>query len=285
MICWMFPGQPLRHGQPFPDDDDAREIIAISRTVTGFDPHTWQGGELLASEHVRLQVYGSAMSLYRTRRMRSSGECPGLVAEHSMGIYAALAACGCIREQDALEMTARIGNCVATMSRTSVYALGCVIGLEVSAVESAAANNGVFIANYNTSRHFLLSGEGLSIEAAMAECQASGAFSVSIHDCDAPLHSPLLEVVADDLWSVFSDYRYSEPDITLVEHIGQKRLAAAQVSGFLLDDLLRPVWWERTYHAARALGATRFVELGAGDALKKFNRWIESDVPTVSTAA
>jgi [acyl-carrier-protein] S-malonyltransferase len=276
MICWMFPGQPLRHTQPFPDDADVREIIALCGRVTGFDPQAWQGGDSLASEHVRLQVYGNAMSLYRTRRLRTNGERPGVVAEHSMGIYAALAACGCITEQDALEMTARIGSCVATMSARADYALGCVIGLEGRAVESAAANNGVYVANYNTSRHFLLSGERVLIKAAMAECQAAGAFSVSIHGCDAPLHSPLLEEVADDLWSIFSDYRYAEPGVPLVEHIGQKRLAAARVPGFLLDDLLRPVWWERTYRVARAMGATHFIELGAGDALKKFNRWIES---------
>lgn len=284
MICWMFPGQPLRHTQSFPDDGDARQIITLCCRTTGFDPRTWQGGADLASEHVRLQVYGSAMSLYRIRRERASGAQPGVVAEHSMGIYAALAACGCISEQSALELTVRIGTCMASMSRQAEYALGCVIGLEVNAVESAAVNNGVYVANYNTSHHFLLSGERLPIEAAMAECQAAGAFSVSIHACDAPLHSPLLEEVADDLWSIFSDYSYAEPDVPLVEHIGQKRLAAARVPGFLLDDLLRPVWWERTYRTARAMGATRFVEVGSGDALKKFNRWIESNATTASIA-
>jgi len=277
MICWMFPGQPMRHSQQFPDDNNAAEIINLSIESTRFDPRSWQGGEDLASEHVRLQVYGTAMSLYRARCLLATGESPGVVAEHSMGIYAALAVCGCITEQAALEMTARVGTCVAGMSARAEFALGCVIGLEGPAVVAAAANNGAFVANYNTSRHFLLSGERRAVEAALAECQAAHAFSVSLHGCDAPLHSPLLEEVADDLWSIFSDYRYAEPVIPLVEHIGQKRLAAAQVSGFLLDDLLRPVWWERTYRAARSIGANRFVEVGAGEALKKFNRWIESD--------
>jgi malonyl CoA-acyl carrier protein transacylase len=47
---------------------------------------------------------------------------------------------------------------------------------------------------------------------------------------------------------------------------------------FLLDELLRPVWWQRSYTAAANFGATSFIEVGAGDSLKKFNRWIDSEI-------
>lgn len=277
MICWMFPGQPLRHDQAFPDTPEGEEIVSLCRTATGFDPFAWQGGDDLPGQHVRLQLYGTAFSLCRARLLRSAGQEPEIVLEHSLGIYAALAACGCISELDALEMTARVGCTLARMAENERYALGCIIGLGSAPVEAAAANHGVHVANYNTSSHFLLAGKRPRIIAAMEECAGAGAFSLSVFDCDAPLHTPLLAEVSADLQTIFSDYSYREARVPLLNHIDQQPLTAQGIPAFLLDELLGPVWWQRSYSAARQLGATAFLEVGAGDALKKFNRWIDSE--------
>lgn len=278
MNCWMFPGQPLRHDQPFPATPEAEEILALCRMTGNFDPSTWQDSSgTLTSEHVRLQIYGTAFSLFRSRVLRASGQEPQMILEHSLGIYSALAAAGCISEQAALELTARVGCTLGGMSQYERYALGCIIGLDSVAVEAAAVNHGVFVANYNTSSHFLLAGQRSRVMSAMEECSAAGAFSLSVFDCDAPLHTPLLAEVATDLETIFSDYRYREPLLPLLNHIDQQPLTAAKIPAFLLDELLSPVWWQRCYSAARNLGATTFIEVGAGEALKKFNRWIDSE--------
>jgi len=273
----MFPGQPLRHDQPSASAAEWENIVTLCRNATGFDPSTWQGNGNINSENVRLQLYGTASSLCRARQLWSSGQFPGLVLEHSMGIYAALAACGSITEQASLEMTARVGCTLERMSNNDRYALGCIIGLDCQAVEKAATNHGVYVANYNTSRHFLLAGARTGIMSAMEECAASGAFSLSVFECDAPLHTPLVEEVAADLESIFSDYSYSDPQVPLLDHIEQQPLSASRIPVFLLDELLSPVWWLRSYIAACNLGATVFIEVGTGEALKKFNRWIDSE--------
>ena len=273
----MFPGQPLRHDHPFPAAY-GDVIASLCLEATGFDPATWQDKGSHASEHVRLQIYGTAASLCRIRELRASGQIPDLVIEHSMGIYAALAACGSISERDALEITSRVGIVLARTFRQQRYALGCIVGLAQEPAESAAANQGVYLANYNTSRHFLLAGEYPRILSALEECTAAGAFSASLFDCDAPLHTPLAAEAAGELQDILAGYRYAEPRVPILEHISQKCLSAADMPGFLLDELLRPVWWQRSYCAARRLGYSSFTEVGAGDALKKFNRWIDSEV-------
>lgn len=276
MIAWMFPGQPLKYSCSMFENGHGSAVAALCREATGFDLCSWDDGGCLPGQQVRLQLYGTAASLQHARILRDTGQQPDLVMEHSLGIYAALAVCGCISERDALEMTARVGCCLATMSRNSSYALGSVIGLALPLVESAAARNGVYLANCNTSRHFLLSGHREAIGPSLAECGAAGAFSVSTFDCDAPLHSPLLEEVATGLKQIFAGYRYQEPEIPLLEHIGQELLTAGRIASFLFDELLGPVYWEKSYHAAIRMGVDRFIEVGSGDSLKKFNRWIES---------
>jgi malonyl CoA-acyl carrier protein transacylase len=86
-----------------------------------------------------------------------------------------------------------------------------------------------------------------------------------------------MEEIAGDLQRIVADYRFCEPRVPLVEHVGQTALKAAVISRFLVEELCRPVYWEATYRALSSRGVTRFQEVGAGSALSKFNRWIDSE--------
>lgn len=277
MNCWMFPGQPVAFAGAPLDDMEFRKIALLCREVTGFDPLESGTSAPDLSESVRLQLFGVSASLFHAQQLKSTGVSPDLIAEHSMGIYPALAASGAIDAAAALELTWRIGNCMARMGMQREYALGCVIGLTRAPLEAIAVRNGVHIANHNTSRHFLLAGERDMVDAALAEATASGAFSVSVFRCDAPLHTPLIAAIAGELQSIVAEYDFLEPHIPLVEHIAQTTLTAATIPAFLVDELCRPVQWETTYRSLRSRGVTRFLEVGAGSALSKFNRWIDSE--------
>jgi [acyl-carrier-protein] S-malonyltransferase len=276
MNCFMFPGQPLIHDATLPGDADFDEIVALTRAHTCLDlsAFAWIGEK--HSEQVALQVYGVAVSLYRHRCLRAEGMKPAVAAEHSMGIYAALAACGSIGEREALEIAFRVGVCMEHRFQGRDYALGCLVGLTAEKLGVLAAEGVVFLANHNTSHHFLLAGGRFEMEGTLAQALASGAFSAKIFPCDAPLHTPLLAEAEGELAAIFRDYRYREPAIPLMNHIDQEFLTAAEIPGFLTRELTETVQWEATYRALKRFGATRFVEVGAGDSLRKYNRWIES---------
>jgi [acyl-carrier-protein] S-malonyltransferase len=277
MNCFMYPGQPLAFAGPLLDDPDFSEIAALTLRRTGLDLGAYAWTDREWTENIKLQVYGVAMSLYGTRRLRREEVVPGLIAEHSLGIYPALAACAALSEEDAVELAFRVGCVMSEMGRGRDFAIGCVVGLTLEPLLAVAENNSVYLANHNTSRHFLLSGERGGMEAAMAEALQAGAFSARTFPCDAPLHTPLLAEAADELQAVFRDYRYREPVVPLVNHIDQDFLTAADMADFMLREMLQPVYWEKTYHVLKRAGAGRFYEAGVGDALKKYNRWIESE--------
>jgi len=278
MNCFMYPGQPLALTGPLPADADFSAIAAITLRRTGLDlaDFSWTGRQW--TENVTLQTYGVAMSLYETRRLRREGIAPGLLAEHSLGIYPALAAGAALAEEEAVELAFRVGCVMADMGRGRDYAIGCVVGLTLEPLLALAESTGVYLANHNTSRHFLLSGERGKMEAAMAEALQAGAFSARTFPCDAPLHTPLLEEAALELAAVFRDYRYREPVLPLVNHIDQDCLTAADMADFMLREILQPVNWEKTYRALKRIGASRFYEAGVGESLRKYNRWIESEM-------
>ncbi len=277
MNCFMFPGQPLLRNAQMPDDADFLAIAEMARSRAHFDLYdfTWLGEEV--TENVKLQIYGVSMSLYHARMLRREGISPHLIAEHSMGIYPSLAVCGSLPEEEVLEMTFRVGLGMARMGKTREFALGCIVGLTREPILSIAENNGVFPANLNTSRHFLLSGDRRKMESAEAEALENGAFSVKLFPCDAPLHTPLMAETEAEMMQIFSDYRYLDPIVPLMNHIDQDYLAAEDLAGFMMRELTLPVYWEKCYKALRKAGVTRFFEVGAGDSLKKYNRWIESE--------
>lgn len=278
MNCWMFPGQPITFANDPVAAPEFQKIAQLCREVTGFNPRECDASSAELSESVRLQLFGVCVSLYRIQILLDQGIIPDLITEHSMGIYPALAASGAIDAVTALGLTRRLGECMAGIGKQREYALGCVIGLPCEALQRVAANNGVHIANHNTSRHFLLAGERENMTVLLGEATAAGAFSASMFPCDAPLHTPLMEGISDELKLIVADYRYYEPQIPVVEHISQTALTAAAIPAFLVDELSRPVYWESTYRVLRSRGVTKFHEVGAGSVLTKFNRWIDSEL-------
>lgn len=276
MNCFMFPGQPLNHDAPLPGDSGFSEIAALTRAHTGLDLSAFTWADEAHTEQVALQVHGVALSIYRLRRLQAEGVKPAVAAEHSMGIYAALAACGSVSEGEALEIVFRVGVCMERRFQRRDYALGCLVGLTAEKVTVLAAENSVFLANHNTSHHFLLAGGRHEMEATLGEAFSLGAFSAKLFPCDAPLHTPLLAEAEGELTAIFRDYRYREPAIPLMNHIDQEFLTAAEIPGFLMRELTETVHWEETYRSLKRFGVSRFVEVGSGDSLKKYNRWIES---------
>lgn len=278
MNCFMFPGQPLALPASLPDDALFREVAEVTLERTGLDLATssWKGEP--GSENVKLQVYGAALGVYGARLLEKDGITPRYVAEHSMGIYAALAAVGSLSGGDAIEIAYRAGCAMQAMSRRMSCAIGCVVGLTVEPLLAIAENNGVYLANHNTSRHFLLSGERAGMEAAEAEALAAGAFSAKLFPCDAPLHTPLMEELASECAAIFADYSYRAPSVPLVDHIEGEFLSAAEIPGYLSRELSEPVYWERSYRTLRSLGVQSFREVGLGDSLKKYNRWIDAEL-------
>jgi [acyl-carrier-protein] S-malonyltransferase len=101
MNCFMLPGQPLTHDSLLPDDRDFEEISAITLKLCGLNLSDFSRPGRTDIDHVSLQIYGTAFSLYRNRLLRRQGESPSVAAEHSMGVYPAMAACGAVSEEEA----------------------------------------------------------------------------------------------------------------------------------------------------------------------------------------
>lgn len=278
MICFMFSGQPMSLAHPALADPEFAPLADCCRDATGFYLLNEEDNLQNLTASVHLQLFGTAIGIFRFQQLLAQHGLPQIIAEHSMGIYPALVACGSLGIEDAFDLTGCIGHCLAEFGAGQEYALGSVIGLDGERLAVVAANHGVYIANHNTSRHFLLAGERERIEAATTESAASGAFSVGVFPCDAPLHTPLLAQLVPELTRIVSKFTFREPQLPLLEHFSQELLTLDRIPEFIVNELCRPVYWDTTYNILKHMGVTRYHEVGAAQALTKFNRWIDSDI-------
>ena len=90
------------------------------------------------------------------------------------------------------------------------------------------------------------------------------------------MHTPLVGELERELHEIIKEYSYREPTFPLMNHLNQDFLRTDDIPWFLLRELQLPVYWERTYLALRSAGAARYFEVGEGESLRKFNRWIDS---------
>jgi [acyl-carrier-protein] S-malonyltransferase len=210
---------------------------------------------------------------------------PDMVAGHSLGEYSALAAVGALSFEDGLRVVRRRGELMAEAGNQRPGTMAAIMGADDEAVEEACASvsdegDGVVqTANYNAPGQVVISGDPEAVEQATARIKGraiplpvSGAF-----------HSPLMEYAREGLGEVLEAVDIQEPSCPVYLNVtGEPTTAPDEIRQRLIEQLLSPVRWAQSLRRMQADGATRFVEVGAGDVLRGLvNRTLEGDVETV----
>jgi [acyl-carrier-protein] S-malonyltransferase len=120
-------------------------------------------------------------------------------------------------------------------------------------------------ANYNAPGQIVISGDEAAVEKATARIKGraiplpvSGAF-----------HSPLMAYARDGLGEVLEAVDIQEPDCPVYLNVtGEPSTDPDEIRQRLMEQLLSPVRWAQSLRRMKDDGATRFVEVGAGDVLR-----------------
>lgn len=209
---------------------------------------------------------------------------PDMVAGHSLGEYSALAAAGALSFEDGLRVVRRRGELMGEAGERRPGAMAAVLGAEDADVEavceevSAEGDGVVQTANYNAPGQIVISGDVEAVDRAtgMIEGRAiplpvSGAF-----------HSPLMAYARDGLAEVLEAVPIASPRCPVYLNVtAEPTTDPDEIRQGLMEQLLSPVRWAQTIRRMEEEGATRFVEVGAGDVLQGLvRRTLGRDVDT-----
>jgi len=291
-IAFCFPGQLqerpiLEDHHPLRKDPNLKELLRRASHQTKFNLLDFSFGKEDKEEDfsLKLQISTYLLSMAYFYRLRDEGWTPDIFAEHSMGIYSALAASEAITFEEGLFITEAIGRLLKKEGEIHRGGMASIIGLPLEEIQKICQDlNGFYlsIANYNGSMHFVLSGEEEGVEKAISLALSRKAISASRLAFNTALHSPSLYSLREEIMKILKDIKMQSLKIPVLNHWTIKPLRREEIKDFLSQEIGRPVYWVRCVEKLLQEGATQFIEVGHETTLTKLMRWIDREVEAFS---
>ena len=289
--AFCFPGQlqerPSLEDHPLREDAHFKELLRRASGQTKFDllNFSFKGEEKEEDLSLKLQIATYILSLVHFYRLRDAGWNPGILAEHSMGIYAALAASEAIRFEEGLFITEAIGRLLKREGTVHPGGMASIIGLPLEEIQKICQDLNGFqlsIANYNGSMHFVLSGEEEGVKKAISLALARKAVSATPLAFHTALHSPSLSSLREEIREILQDIEIQPPKVPILNHWTITPLRREEIKDFLSREIGRPVYWIRCVEKLIQEGFTQFIEVGHETTLTKLMRWVDREVEAFS---
>jgi [acyl-carrier-protein] S-malonyltransferase len=260
----------------------SREIFSLADGVLGFSLSDlcWNGPEEELRQTINTQPAIVAMSLACFKALQQEGVEPDMVAGHSVGEYAALAAAGVLDVADALRLVRRRGEFMQEAGAIHPSTMAAIVGLSAVKVEEicreASSAGVVVLANLNSSDQMVISGEVPAVEAARELAVKAGAKRAIPLAVSAAFHSPLMEGAASKLAAELDRIEFRDARIPLVANINARPLVGAgEIREALKGQITARVLWEESVRTMRRAGIETVVEAGPGKVLSGLVKRIE----------
>jgi malonyl CoA-acyl carrier protein transacylase len=288
--AFCFPGQlqekpVLEDSPPFKDDPQVKEWVEKIFHQTQFDLTTFsykQEGDV----NLKLQLATYLLSMIHFYRLRALGWTPDVLAEHSMGIYAALAASEAVTFEEGFFITEAIGRLLEREGALHHGAMASIIGLNGEEIRRICHDlNGyhLCVANYNGSMQYVLSGEVEGVEQAISLALSRKAIAATRLAFHTALHSPSLLSLKDEILDLLKEIKIHPPQFPIFNHWTIQSLKQEEIKDFLAQEIGHPVYWVQCVEKLIQEGIHQFIEVGQEATLTKLIRWIDRDVEAFST--
>jgi [acyl-carrier-protein] S-malonyltransferase len=291
IVAFCFPGQgslAVGMGREIATAvPEAMEVFERGSAVSDLDLRRlcFEGPEEALVETEVQQPALVATSLAVLAAIRARGIKPDFVIGHSVGEFAALAAAGALRVEEAIELVRERGLAMAEAARTNPGSMAAILGLDDEVVERICRTIlNVWPANYNCPGQVVISGENAAVDEACEVAEEEGARRAVKLRVSGAFHSPLVARAADRLRPALERVKFAEPAAPFMSTVTARIETAKRMGPLLVEQLTAPV---RFTHAAQALlreGVQIFVEVGPGNVLSGLIRRIDRNAKTISVS-
>ncbi len=199
-----------------------------------------------------------------------------VVAGHSLGEFSALAAAGSLTIPDAARLLRRRGEAMQRAVPPGEGAMAALLGVDLAqasaiCAEAEAGPEGpevVAVANDNGGDQVVISGAREAVARAIELAKARGVRRALPLPVSAPFHSPLMEPAATALAEALAETTLKAPSVPIVSNVtASPTQDPAEIRDLLVRQVTGLVRWRESVMAMLGMGATSFIELGAGKIL------------------
>lgn len=290
-IAFLFPGQGSQcpeMGLDFiQESPSAREKYAAAEAALGWAVDALsqpEGAEKLGITcftQPALYTVGCVIADW----LREAGMKPALVAGHSAGEYAALYAAGAWDFETGLRVIAERGRLMH--EKAAPGSMAAVMGLDpqtLTALCQEWSEGIVCVANYNSPKQIVISGEEKAINGILPLLKEKGARRAMKLNVSGAFHSPLMSEAQALFESFMKDIPIQAPNVPWISN----NTAAAETDPCQIRDLLvrqfcEPVRWIESMQRI-ADQSDKALEVGPGAVLKGLAKACCEDFPCETTA-
>src|SRR5438128_3013539 len=224
-----------------------------------------------------------ATSLAMLAAIRARGIEPDYVIGHSVGEFAAIAACGAMSDEEAIALVRERGIAMAEAAARHPGSMAAILGLEDEVVETLCRKIlGVWPANYNCPGQIVVSGENAAVDECCELAQEAGARRAVKLKVSGAFHSPLVARAADRLRPAIDKVKFQEPVAPFMSTVTARLESAQRMAPLLVDQLTAPVRFTQSASELVREGVKTFVEVGPGNVLSGLVKRIDRSVKAVS---
>jgi malonyl CoA-acyl carrier protein transacylase len=272
----LFPGQGSQSADMVEAVERHRpELLDLCRVEVGRDPFDALDG---GTQYLQPALYCASIALWAG----AGSPLPALVAGHSLGELAALAAAGVFSEADGLRLAAVRGRAMQEAAAAGPEAgMLALLGGEGEEARELAERNGAVVANDNAPGQLVLSGPISRLEAISLDAKRVGLKARRLPVAGG-FHSPAMEPAVAPFRRALGGIDLREPRVTVYSGVTARPFE--DFARQLVEALTKPVRWRETLLALRDAGAERFVEVGPGKVLRNLAKRTVPDQQSASLA-
>jgi len=184
----------------------------------------------------------------------------------SLGEWSALCAAGVLDFESTLKVLEARGRYMQEACAAVPSGMIAVMGASPDQLQALCEKTGCTVANWNSAAQQVLSGAKAEIEAAVAAAKELGIRRAIPLQTAGAFHSKFMDSAREKLAPVLDSIAFSAPKFPVLSNVtGQVHSSdPGEIRALMLRQVTETTRWADDVEAARALGATRFVEFGPG---------------------
>lgn len=278
-LVYLFPGQGSQHvgmGEDlYKNFPRVRELFAEASDALSmnFEQLCFEGPESLLVQTENVQPAITLVNVACLEVLKSKGIAPAAAGGHSLGEYSALYAAGVVGFLDLMKLVRNRGIFMRDAASRNPGGMIAVMGIGIESAEKVCKMvegiGSVEIANHNSPRQIILSGEKEALGKAMELAKEEGAKLVVPLKVSGPWHSRFMREARERMTGHLAEYSFNKPAIPVVANVtADYEHGADQIKENLVRQITSPVLWVDTIQRLMRDGYTSYVEVGPGRVLR-----------------
>ena len=225
------------------------------------------------------------LSIAIDRMLKESNIFPAAVAGHSLGEYSALVSSEALSFEDAIELVILRSSEMEKANNTYLGSMAAVINSTLDDINKVISSSAgvLVIANYNTDKQIVLSGEDSEINYAIEQFEKISSRTKCIKlNVSGAFHSPLMKFAREALSNAINSLNFSNAKVPIYQNINASPSQDSHdIKKNLISQLENPVQWYKTILKMIEKIDNDFIECGPGNVLAGINRRISNKINTL----